>query len=314
MKTQTLISVGLIAAFLTIASGCGKDRTVEDYQRDRVAEQKAMIRAVAGTYTGTLSLADGTSGDIQIHLAEDTQINNTRSSISTTAQASIQGSVEFVSQGTLRVLSFRNGFFDSGSGDFQAEVSIDQRSGKSTTIEISGTISGDSVDGSLAATTYLKQAGNFHAVRGDSISSGLSTGRSTAPPPAYGSRYTADVQFSDGSKRHMALVVTNTNSSSEQAFYDAFSPIKYVDAQFQDLGDANSTASSESPLCSAPFNNSTWDQRNGQLYGRLSQAGGGPDSASLTLQCQQEMHGSAMAWNCSYYSFASLIFRALFTQ
>ena len=307
-----MMSAVLIAVF---AFGCGKDRTVEDYQHDRVAELKAQIRAVAGAYTGKLVFADGTTGDIELQLAEDTQLNDSRSSIAVTPQASLQGSVKFVSQGALRVLSFHDGFFDAGSGDFKAEVSVKQRSGDVTTIEVSGTISDDSVDGSLAATTYEEASGHFHATRGASTESGsLISGRGTAAPVVYTRKYHADVPFSDGTTRSMALVVTNANSSSEQAFYDTFSPLKWVDVQLQDLGDAGSASDSSQNVQSIPFSDATWDQRNGQLYARLSQSGGSPDSVSLALRCQEQTRGTTTAWNCSYYSYASLVFQVLFTE
>lgn len=45
----------LISLTALLAVGCGKDKTVEEYQREKLRENLALYEVVAGSYTGVVT-------------------------------------------------------------------------------------------------------------------------------------------------------------------------------------------------------------------------------------------------------------------
>lgn len=277
---------------LTSAAGCS-DRDVDDYQHDRVAEERAQIRSVAGTYRGPVEIPGAGDVFLELELAEDTQVISSRDGTATMPQAALQGRARLWKEGSLRVLSFRGGFFDYRSGDFKAEVSVAQPNAERLAIEISGNVHDGVAQGHIAAITFMELAGSFRLQKDGQLPESARFGYgATNPAPVLSRKFRGMANFANRESLQLDLFVMNAATTTEQDFFDVFAPVKWVDVTLVTPPPASLATN---------FQNAVLDARSGTLTARRA-------ADSLFLSCRAQ----GVAWDCSYYRRGNPWFQTVF--
>src|SRR4051812_47256835 len=78
-----------------LASGCARDRNIDDYNHEQVQKEIARMQAVSGTYRGVLLAKRNQTpmGAIAIAVAPDADITSANGQPATQQQASLQGNI-----------------------------------------------------------------------------------------------------------------------------------------------------------------------------------------------------------------------------
>jgi hypothetical protein len=292
-------------------AGCAKDRTIDDWRRQRVNEQLALIRSVATTYRGTMNaVADGTPfSTATVSVDGKTRTSDARDRPGAEVQAVLRINVTLEGDRPL-TLTFEDGAMDPSSMEFKAATQVEGRGHA----EIEGTFVGGRMSGRLEASGYPAQGVRFELDRvgGDgqaSFGPGGPDGGKYKPIPRRDDEifhgYSAMAKFSDGETSRVSMTIGRSENRQEEDFIETLMPFRVVDV-IVSLG----------PFKEALINGATWDRRTRSLIGEARGDGGaGQAKYHVKLDCREALSGGGRGWDCRYYSMinaAGLIFAAVF--
>jgi len=283
---------GWIFLLLIVTFSCAKDRTIESWQNERVAEKLAQISAISGSYNGTMvSAKNGAEmGAMSVKLASDVRIQDNSDRTGTALSPALRATVTL--NGNERSsISFQGGFYNSETHFFKITTAIPTENGSTEKMEISGSVNGDSIEGEIAALDYPDYSGKFNLVRDGSVTSGT--------PTTFSNRIeyfvmTRQVRGIDGKleTNKVKLAVDSSYITSEETFLGLFSPIRtpLVTLTFwsgDELGREVTMSMRES----------IYDDRTVSLRGKTSFQDSG-DTYTTTLDCLRQIHTGVNGWNC----------------
>jgi hypothetical protein len=285
-----------------------QDKTLDDWRREKVNRELNELRSVSGDYVGSLvSAKDGQAlGSVLLNLAPDAQPQASADGTTTEQQAALKGRLKFY--GTQRAdLHFEKGFFDSSSKSFQGVITVPDSAGGTTTMEISGSISGGSVTGVLEARGFPEDGAHFELSKSygnaDSqlLASAPPVGAAIPPLMTFKAQDPYRARSGDATDIQMSLQYRRT--TSEQSFVDYFVPTQ----------EAQVTFSFWNGQMNIPFSHARYDERTGILIGETVVSDGGM-SFVVNVDCHLEPTDSGQGWSCRLISAAKgLIFDTLFT-
>ena len=120
-----------VFAFLALALvACGKDRNLEDYQRDKLQQNLGLYEAKAGTYTGLVrSKRDGrVLGAMQLDLSAQVKNQNSNDGSVSPGSPILVGNITFLDQNEI-TLTAPNGYYDPNSNLYHADIQIARAGG-----------------------------------------------------------------------------------------------------------------------------------------------------------------------------------------
>ena len=314
MTNQSIVKAVGVSAFLVAAlSGCARDRTVYDYDRDQVEAEEAAMNSVAGTYRGSyVSSVDGSMiGALTIDVEPDRQIGASGSGPVATQQAVLKITVTMEGTPT-KVLTFNNGAYDHSALQFKSTATVTNRGNA----EIAGTFQGSNMVGTLEADGYPTRGGSFQLTKDAALPSlVLAKTRAGAEDQFLFNTFTAIGNFTIGNSpnpedNRVFLQVMHQVSVDDQNLMDVITPYRYVDVGvFFNIKQTDNSYRQVGGV----FSNSTWDIGAGTLMGTLNTPGGqGLAPGELKLQCTQTTNG----WDCQEFNVTGgggVLFTADFT-
>ena len=275
----------IIFAVLLSLVGCAKDRNVEDFQREKRAEDMAKLQTVAGVYSGILySIDEKPLGALSISVVPDTKIGATNTN--STQSPVLIGNVTF--SGTQKVsANFEQSSYDNDNKSFKALVGIRSGGNENIKIEISGVFQNESFNGRIEATGFSENGGHFSLAKGVSLSQITKPGNAVPSLPEALS-YRGTMKFrSSGKVEPVQMTVLLKKSTEEERFLQLLMPVRKVEASLR----------FNSGLVLA-FANSEWDLRVHSLLGKNLLATTGE---MLTLECEETVFQLGKdGWICKY--------------
>jgi hypothetical protein len=156
------LAVGVTLLSLGGASGCAKDRTLDEWRTDKVNRRLSKIQAISGDYTGTLVSAkdDSSLGNISLKLSPDTRVQISEDRTYTEQQAVVRGKLDFFGTSRAQII-FEQGYYDPDSGNFKATASIQSEANERRELTISGLIVNNQLTGELEASGYPELGAKF---------------------------------------------------------------------------------------------------------------------------------------------------------
>lgn len=273
----------LITLFALLAVGCGKDKTVEEYQREKLRENLSLYESVAGVYTGVVnSKVDGSIlGAMQLQLEAKTVATNPNGGEVAIGTPVLAGTVSFLDD-SITVLSAPNGFYDPATGAYSAQITIIRSTGAAETVNLNGNLTAAALTGQIASAKYSDTGGSFQLVRnGRSLEDLLQESRPRRPGEVVdGARqvntYTGTTNFQAGVSKAVRIVILQPLLSTAEDFLNIINPVKTVQASVNYGGRA----------LQLQFNDATFDSRQGLLTGQTSFTVGG-QSQKMTIDCRR---------------------------
>ncbi len=271
--------------FGLLGAGCAKDKNVDDYQREKRAEEMAKLQTVSGVYSGLLYDAnDKPLGAISISVVPDTKIGSTNSN--STQNPVLTGKVTF--SGTQEVsANFEQSSYDNDNKGFKAIVGIRSAGNENTKVEVSGIFQNESFNGRIEVTGFSENGGHFSLTKGVSLSQITKPG-DTVPSLPEALSYRGAMKFQkSGSIEPIQMTILIKKSTAEERFLQLLMPVRKVEASLR----------FDSGLVLA-FSNSEWDLRVHSLIGKSLLASTGE---MLTLECNEATFQSGKdGWSCKY--------------
>lgn len=280
---RILKQLGLVGmTFALTLAGCAKDRSVDDYQREKLEKELAKIEAVSGEYRGQLEAtgAKGARGALEVVVTPDIQ-----QGASSDASAVISGKIVLDDV----PIEFTAGTLNTSSGDVKATVKLAE-----ATVDLSGRISGDVFTGSLKTQGNEEFGGRFRIIRNGAKGTRLEgAGAGDLRGLLVAINYRAEVVFSDGGKDFVFLTIDRATQDRDQEFVSRLHPVGVVDGQIR-LGGRG-----------IAFTGAKVDIRTRILTGRSAQG--------AELRCRALGTG-ADAWDCAFSPPAGASWTGVFVK
>jgi hypothetical protein len=301
------VVVGLAAGILLV--GCAKDRTPEDYCREKAEKLGAQIQANAGTYTGhlTANTAGGPAqGALSVVITASTMTGDMKDCPGSQVQPAVEATMSLVNSST-KLMSFTSGAYDDASGALSADANYKIPDSTEVQLHLSGTLKDGSFSGQLEIEGYPESGGGFSLARTGpavaSLPSAVLSGSAAGDSASADGEYVGTMKFSDGTSAPVTMkMIGNQGDSHAQFLYD-FLPVRPVSVT---IGLAQGSQ--------AVFANVQWDQRLHRLHGELDVAGpltgGGTSPGTVTLDCFQA--AGSDGWTCRYASSLGASFEGVF--
>ena len=284
---------GLIALPVLYISGCGQDKTLDQYNHDKAQQDLAKVQSVSGTYNGILlSSADkSTIGPLSIALVGGTQISNATQGSTSVQQATLRGTITV--SGTQKTsVEFVQGFYDSDNGTFQIDVPVTLQSGATSTIDLAGSFDGSgAMNGTLKILGYTDNGGYF--------SLGKDAALPQVTPSASISRNQTIVNSalkyqgkatSQGSTADVVMSFNPGITNHDQNFANLFNPVKLITVSLTYDAKAG-----------VVFTNAQWDQRTGIPSGVIDGQSSDNTKYESVLICNQTTTDvTKTGWKCHY--------------
>jgi hypothetical protein len=298
-------------ALALLASGC-KDKSLDDYNRDRANAEFTQAQAAAGNWRGTIVTQAG-SGEtvsaievamqvVQVPVQNGTNTGNT-------VRSQIQGAItiktgDVVSSGVITNASYTPSNDDNTSGTVSGTVGV-PIGANTATFTLAATINGNSMSGTISPSNASGTPGNFRAEREAPLPH-VGQG-STDPSLRGGIKYyggslenaqCSDPQFrnsifcrgTDNGRMPVTLSVNYNPLSAGYAFVNLFVSLKVLAVQ---VTFGHYVAS---------FPSTELDQRSGVLHFQGTEPGG---TSQSSLNCQPRGPG----YSCEYRNeFAGQVF------
>lgn len=290
MKKIHLLSFGLLA----LLCACAKDKSVDDYQREKLQKNLALYQSVAGSYSGIVTSQE--SGDVvgAMELSLRAEVTPVDSKDGETAVATpiLVGSVRFLDQNIIS-LSAPNGYYDPSTGLYSADIKITRAGSggggaggeggspggpgaqETETVKITGYIAGDALSGSVHALDYPGHGGSFQLTknRRESLQEQLRRAR-----PGQGRHNDQLVAFAGTTyfqkvQRPVHIVALRPNRGTAEDFLDLVNPVKKVQLS---LNYSNSLQ--------FLFQNAVYDTRQDYITGELAVIVNG-FSQKMNIEC-----------------------------
>lgn len=281
MMTQAaLFSVSAMALVLT---ACGSDKTVEEFQQERLGRSLAVYESVSGTYTGTVTGSNGKKamGALELELRARTATREQASGDLAIGTPILVTNVRFKDK-TMVQFTVETAYYNEQTHLYSATIQIPRTvPGAGTpigaveqdTIVIQGYLNGDNFSGTIGAQGSSSVAGVFTLKRNgrplDEISKGTPPGELETRGVT---RVYKGVNKFGGKNKTQYLRVTRPSRGPKGDFVDTFFPEgeKVINVSW---------LYSESLAVS--FTGIKWDQQNGIIDGQTSFAEG-----AVYLRCE----------------------------
>jgi hypothetical protein len=271
-----------IFAFAALALvSCAKDKTTDEYQREKAMQNLALYESVAGNYSGVVTSKENGEvlGAMQLDLRADRLVNPPKDSDLAIGTPILAGTVKFLDE-TVSTLSAPNGFYDPSTGAYQAEILI-SRGGVAEIVTINGSITGATLGGSVQARGTPDMGGRFQLQKnGESIQNLLERARPGWRPDPDGRNkvrsFLGATDFSNaGVNRAVRAVILQPLTGTPTDILDLISPVKTVQVSFN-----------YSSSVSVVFNNALFDRRQGLINGETVFALGDGRSVKISTECR----------------------------
>lgn len=273
----------LICALGLLSAACAKDKTVAEYQREKLQENLALYQSVVGSYTGmVVSKEDGrTLGALEVELRADTIVDQSPGGESALGTPVLVSNIRFLNENVVS-LSASSSFYDPGSGAYSAQIDVPRGQGGATEqVTVNGVLSGGTLTGEIATTNHPEAGGRFTLDRGGKPLTSLAKLKTPQElEDAKGSRqvstFSGTTTFAGGAKRAVYIVVLQPLNGSAEDFLDLISPVKTVEVNFN-----------YSQTLQILFPGALLDSRQGLLTGRTTINVDG-QTQQMTLECRIE--------------------------
>ncbi len=292
----------LVSALFLFAVGCAKDRTAESWQNEKVSEKLSQISAISGSYSGNLvSEKNGTSlGSMTLQLSPDVRIQDNSDRTGTSLSPAVRATVTFNGDARASV-SFQGGFYNSDTNYFKLITTIALDSGGTQKMEISGTTTGDTIEGEMAALDFPDHGGKFTLSRGATVDSTMAT---TFANRIEYFMHTRQVRMTDShgnvqvETSKVKMSIDSSYTTAEETFLGMFSPLRrsLVTLTFW----SGDSLGREIPIS---FNETVYDDRTDSLKGKTIFNDGG-EKYTTSLECLREKRVEVNGWNCRIWNDA----------
>lgn len=281
--------------------GCAKDRTLEDWKREKTQQDLGKLQTVDGEYVGQVTsvIDQSVLGDLKFSLAAKTQVSTAPGVSKADEQPVLVGNLTFTGRQTLVAVA-KDSYYDPTSGKFQANIPIVRSSGTTEQLTLTGNIQGDSFTGTIEALGQPDFGGTFSLSRGGTNPAGSAGAQkpdsnTQAVDSALSLRqrsFIGTTEFKSGETLAVNFVILDPRRTSEEEFLSLFYPVKTVEVGLN-YGDSIviSHASAQ------------WDQRVGTLTGQTVLTRD-TEKVNLLLDCKQGITPTDPAWTCQHLSGA----------
>lgn len=289
---RTNRSLFLLALFAALA-GCGKDRTIDEFNGQKNSDDQAETDRVAGTYTGTLyAKKDGKPmGALTVDFSADTRVEGGDQSSVVSAQVTLETNDK--SGRTSETIHLADGRYDLVNHSFRINTTVGFTRLQSATLTIAGTVNDGVMKGKIEVPNYVDFGGTYRLVK-DAPVADVAAGPSTLDR-ARGTRatnYRGRASTDQNATLDARFIYTPSTRNADQRFFDRFFPLRSGNVTVS-LGDESS------PVVVA-FPDALWDTRRGTLTGVAGGNVPGQTPYSITLNCQETGDFRNPGWDCGW--------------
>jgi hypothetical protein len=284
IELLSLISILMLNLVFTMATGCTKDRTVEDYNRDQQAKVMAEYQKITGLYAGMLTSSDGQTkiAAMQVKIGVSIKSNPNVQDGSQAFGVPVIDTTLTLENGKKPSISDEAGVYNPDNNvlhvDFQVNGSSNtSSSGTSTSpsqasapqtvtvpngvVQLSANADGGGLSGTLQvlgegqAVFHLVRVGDQDQGQIDALAraSGLDV---TSSSQEEISSFTGVTVFNGGVSKPVHLTLLESTLTPEQTLYNMLATTKYLLLSLNYSSDAH-----------IPFNPVIWDQDAGTITG-----------------------------------------------
>ncbi|MBS1961219.1 MAG: hypothetical protein JST04_03305 [Bdellovibrionales bacterium] len=314
-KTVRFVAFASLALLGGLAlSGCGKDRTVDQYFAQKENEkQRQTSQSIEGTFEGTLlSKMNGKPmGALSVEIYGDTNIPDGSVQTKNVIAANITLSTKAFS----RTINATNGFYNIYSHAYQLDFAIENgqvdATGKPRAIKFRFAGKLDPVtkvmDGTIQCVDYAKYGGRYRLTRGANSPQLEDTRIPTERAEATLGKIYSVTQEVLGTEQRVTMKFAEPTATPEGEFLELFYPVRFVTVSVT----LTETKYGED-IMTIPFTNAEWDMDSRTLNGAMSGAAGsgGTQPYHFTLQCTESGSAKVPAWDCHWSGNVAFDFKA----
>ncbi|MGE4231905.1 MAG: hypothetical protein AB7F43_01125 [Bacteriovoracia bacterium] len=265
--------------------GCAKEKTQDDWQKERVAEDLAKLQQVDGIYQGVLySKKDGKQiGPMTLVFQAGTKFSGRGSTTSAEeAVLRVNITVHGVSGGTI---SFDDAYYEPETSGFRTNISF---KGENNTIdlELFGHIKGDTVEGELQADGFSDSGASFQLVKNAQLPTVELSEQETKRPIQLYEGYTKENRRRP---EKMTLMILRQVSRNEQKLIDLLMPTQYVQVTW-----------SFDETLKILFPNAQYDERVGTIVGRAEYTNSSVGNVYYYIECRKFETEKKVGLRCTY--------------
>lgn len=295
-----------LAVFGLTFSGCGKDQTPDEYQRQLLQENLSVYESIAGTYTGVVTNAKSgkTMGALQLDLSAETVTVDRTTGETTVGSPTLVTNVTYRDQSNL---NFRidSGYYDPDTGAYSATVVQNASRGADLQqkLIVKGSIHNGRFVGTIGSPNVPSAAALFdlrlNGTPIEKIRAGAPKGDLDQVGVAVdfdGTGVMPDSRTGKSARRKMSIHITKPSMGPAGDFIDIFNPtlIRNLNVSI-DISEA----------VSVNFMSVPWDPANGTIdgYNNVTTTSG---AYTIYLQCQDfYFKRQATKFKCTYWSSRS---------
>ena len=301
-----------ILALLVLAAlaGCGKDVSMEEYQRQKLQENLGQMEKLRGTYSGILrsKVDNRVLGALSLSLDPSTRPQDSKDGQSPIGSPVLIGALKFLDRSEID-LSAPNGYYDKDTGLYSAEIEVSRTGGGSggtapapspggtpatpgngsggggrELVMITGQLTPNVFVGEVRLQNYPADGGRVELVRdGGDLRALLDAARPNGRAPEEEDRertisYVGNTVFNDESAttKPVRFVVTQRTYGTPEDFLDVVSPVRFVDLDIN-----------YSHEIQIPFRKIYFDTRRGYITGTAAY-GNGTQAAQMSITCRRQ--------------------------
>ncbi len=302
-----LLPATCIAVSALLISGCGKDKTLDQFHDQEVNEELSKLQAISGQYRGTITdeRTNSAMGLFEIDLNASLQPTNSSDNSKVANQAVLKGGMTLInatqSSAALQTAQYYSDD-NSDHGSFSGTLSLVSRSG-TVLMAVTGTINGNSFTGVITPSDHPGSSGRFTLTKGAPLPHDGQHSTNPGFPDStlvYKGSYIDSTlekvcrgphpnpHLCNGHRGPVALTMTvnKAAASISEAFLNNFLDQKLVEVQIA-FGDDHTVALTASEL----------DEKAGTL--RFQGVVHGPIDSQTTLICKANNNAG---YHCNYYN------------
>jgi hypothetical protein len=294
----------ILFSFLSLALlvSCAKDKTLEEYDREKARNEMAEYQAVAGNYSGIVTSKESGEilGAMEVTLETDTKPAGNNSS-GQLGNALAKGTpilttnVRFLDSQIISLASDKS-YYDPDTGAFSVEFLVRKTGEGIKTVFISGNINGSGLLGQIATREYPASGGKFALTKnGRSIEQLLKEARPNQPDNKENKKqvraFIGSTEFTRAEEfRPVRVVMLQPIKGNEEDLLDVIDPVKKVQLSFN-----------YSQTLNLLFPNATFDVRQNLITGEITFTRNG-QSQQMSLECNLPPEGSL---SCVHFTTGS---------
>ncbi len=283
-----------ICVIATCIFSCGKDRNVDDYNRNKLNKDVAELQAIQGRYSGYLVSQKDNSrlGALQITLSPGTAPSSgsgSEASKPSSGQPILRSTIQFQGASTMEIAGEQS-FYEPTTGQVQTQILI-RRGEETFKIYLNAIIRDGGLVGTLEAVGFAGEQGRVELVRDGESLAKLAEKAGTTKPLFGMTHFVGKTKFASGAEKPVRLILLKPRSSSQEEFLNLLVPVKQVIATLN-YGDGASIS----------LPNAQLDQRQGA--GLLTASAPiGETGISMSLVCHLQAENAATT--CEHSTSAS---------